>query len=109
LALLKRWISLLEHNFDYFRLLTDTKIQVPFQQMLIVAPNLDPERDMEPAFLRRMGYRVHMVGPGAARYRGSSRKPRASGGLQYRSAWWSGSSTVTGRKYGNCEAANRTT
>jgi hypothetical protein len=42
---------------------------VPFQQMLIVATNLEPDRVMDPAFLRRMGYRVHLETPSAARYR----------------------------------------
>lgn len=69
-AILNRWIIPLEHGFDYFTLRTGTKIQVPFQQMLIVATNLDPDEVMDPAFLRRMGYRVHMAAPGPQRYRG---------------------------------------
>jgi hypothetical protein len=68
-ALLNRWILPLEHGFDYFSLQSGHKIKVPFQQMLLVATNLDPERVMDPAFLRRMGYRVHLATPGPARYR----------------------------------------
>ena len=67
-ALLNRWIIPLEHGFDYFSLHSGHKIKVPFQQMLIVATNLDPERVMDPAFLRRMGYRVHLSTPGPERY-----------------------------------------
>ena len=67
-ALLNRWIIPLEHGFDFFTLQSGTKIQVPFQQMLIVATNLAPERVMDPAFLRRMGYRVHLASPDGARY-----------------------------------------
>ena len=66
-ALLNRWIIPLEHGFDYFSLHSGHKIKVPFQQMLIVATNLDPERVMDPAFLRRMGYRVHLSTPGPER------------------------------------------
>jgi predicted ATPase with chaperone activity len=68
-ALLNRWIIPLEHGFDYFSLHSGHKIKVPFQQMLLVATNLEPERVMDPAFLRRMGYRVHLATPGPERYR----------------------------------------
>ena len=68
-ALLNRWIIPLEHGFDYFSLHSGHKIKVPFQQMLLVATNLDPERVMDAAFLRRMGYRVHLATPGPSRYR----------------------------------------
>jgi hypothetical protein len=68
-ALLNRWIIPLEHGFDFFSLHSGHKIKVPFQQMLIVATNLEPERVMDPAFLRRMGYRVHLATPGPERYR----------------------------------------
>jgi hypothetical protein len=68
-ALLNRWIIPLEHGFDYFSLHSGQKIKVPFQQMLLVATNLDPDRVMDPAFLRRMGYRVHLATPTPERYR----------------------------------------
>jgi hypothetical protein len=68
-TLLNRWIIPLEHNFDFFTLRTGTKVKVPFQQMLIVATNLDPEKVMDQAFLRRMGYRAHLARPCPLRYR----------------------------------------
>src|SRR2546428_9832365 len=37
--------------------------------MLIVATNLDPDKVMDPAFLRRMGYRVQLTAPSLQRYR----------------------------------------
>lgn len=67
-ALLNRWIIPMEHGFDYFTLHTGRKIKVPFQQMLVVATNLDPDKVMDPAFLRRMGYRLHMMTPTPERY-----------------------------------------
>jgi hypothetical protein len=67
--LLNRWIIPLEHGHDFFTLPSGTKIQVPFQQMLIVATNFDPDRVMDAAFLRRMGYRIHMATPTPERYR----------------------------------------
>jgi predicted ATPase with chaperone activity len=67
--LLNRWIIPMEHGYDYVVLKTGIKVKVPFLQMLIVATNLDPDKVMDPAFLRRMGYRVHVSTPSAKRYR----------------------------------------
>jgi len=67
--LLNRWIIPLEHRIDYLTLNTGLKIQVPFRQMLVVATNLDPNRVMDPAFLRRMGYRIELQSPTVDRYK----------------------------------------
>jgi predicted ATPase with chaperone activity len=61
--LLNRWIVPLEHHVDYLTLDTGQKIQVPFRQILVISTNLDPEKTMDAAFMRRMGYRLHMSGP----------------------------------------------
>jgi hypothetical protein len=66
--LLNRWIIPLENGFDFFTLQCGAKIRVPFQQMLIVATNLEPEKVMDPAFMRRMGYRIHLTTPTPERY-----------------------------------------
>lgn len=66
--LLNRWIVPLESQIDYLTLQTGQKIQVPFRVMLIIATNLDPEVVMEPAFLRRMGYRLYLDKPSPQRY-----------------------------------------
>jgi len=58
--LLNRWIIPLEGHVDYLTFHTGKKIQVPFQQMLIVATNLDPKNIADDAFLRRMGYRLRV-------------------------------------------------
>jgi hypothetical protein len=68
-VLLNRWIIPLENRIDYLTLHTGMKIQVPFLQLLIVATNLDPERVTDPAFLRRMGYRLFLAAPSPQRYR----------------------------------------
>jgi hypothetical protein len=64
--LLNRWIIPLESRVDYLTLHTGKKIQVPFEQLLIFATNLDPTTLVDDAFLRRMGYRLRMepVTPG---------------------------------------------
>jgi hypothetical protein len=58
--LLNRWIIPLESRLDYLTLHTGKKIQVPFEQLLIFATNLDPTTLVDDAFLRRMGYRLRM-------------------------------------------------
>ena len=61
--LLNRWVVPLEKQIDYLTLRTGQQIQVPFRQMLVVSTNLDPDRVMTPAFLRRIGYRIHVKDP----------------------------------------------
>jgi hypothetical protein len=66
--LLNRWIIPLEHGFDYLTLQTGQKIQVPFLVSLVVATNLEVDSVTDPAFLRRMGYRLFLDGPSPERY-----------------------------------------
>jgi hypothetical protein len=66
--LLNRWITPLEHGVDYLTLMTGQKVLVPLRQMLILATNLDPDRVMDAAFLRRMGYRLYLGAPSAEQY-----------------------------------------
>jgi hypothetical protein len=66
--LLNRWIIPLEHRIDHLTLQTGQVIQVPFLQMLIIATNLDLEHVTDPAFLRRMGYRLYLGEPSAGDY-----------------------------------------
>lgn len=78
--LLNRWIVPLENQIDYLTLGTGQKIVVPFSVMLIIATNIEPELVMEPAFLRRMGYRVYMDRPSVQRFSQIfARYARASG------------------------------
>ncbi len=66
--LLNRFITPMEHRFDYFTLVTGQKIQVPLRHVLIIATNLSLEAVTDPAFLRRMGYRVCLEAPTAEQY-----------------------------------------
>lgn len=66
--LLSRWIFPLENQVDHLTLRTGQKLSVPFRQILIVSTNLDPEAVMDPAFLRRMGYRLYLGDPTPAEY-----------------------------------------
>ena len=66
--LLNRFITPMEHYFDYFTLSTGQKIQVPLRQVLIIATNLSLETVTDPAFLRRMGYRLLLEAPNPEGY-----------------------------------------
>jgi len=64
-ALLNRWIVPLENRVDYLKLITGKSFRVPFQTFVIFSTNLAPADLMDPAFLRRIPYKVE-VGPPAA-------------------------------------------
>jgi predicted ATPase with chaperone activity len=66
--LLNRWIVPLEGRVDYLTLHTGKKIEVPFEQLLIFATNLDPSDLVDDAFLRRMGYRLYVNAPDREMY-----------------------------------------
>ena len=66
--LLNRWIVPLEGRIDYLTLHTGKKIEVPFEQLLVFATNLDPSDLVDDAFLRRMGYRLYVNPPDQEMY-----------------------------------------
>ncbi|NND96591.1 MAG: hypothetical protein HKN47_04600 [Pirellulaceae bacterium] len=66
--LLNRWIIPLEHRIDHLSLHSGQKIVVPFELFLIVATNLQVSEVSDPAFLRRMGYRLHLASPTQQQY-----------------------------------------
>jgi hypothetical protein len=66
--LLNRFITPMEYQIDYFTLRTGQKIQLPLRHVLIIATNLSPEAVTDPAFLRRMGYRVYLGAPTPEQY-----------------------------------------
>jgi hypothetical protein len=66
--LLNRWIVPLESQIDHLTLHTGQKLEVPFRLLLIVATNLRVSDVADPAFLRRMGYRIHIETPTAEQY-----------------------------------------
>jgi len=66
--LLNRWIIPLENHVDFLTLHTGKKIQIPFEQLLVFATNLNPADLVDEAFLRRMGYRLAFTAPSAETY-----------------------------------------
>jgi SpoVK/Ycf46/Vps4 family AAA+-type ATPase len=67
--LLNRWIVPLESRFDFLKLNTGKSFKIPFEELVIFSTNLDPEDLMDPAFLRRLPYKIEVGGPDVGRYR----------------------------------------
>ncbi|MFN2425433.1 MAG: AAA family ATPase [Candidatus Binatia bacterium] len=61
--LLNRWIVPLEKRYDYQKLPTGKKIQVPFDQLVVFATNLAPRDLVDEAFLRRLPYKIEVSDP----------------------------------------------
>jgi len=61
--LLNRWIVPLENRFDYLKLHTGKSFTLPFEELVIFSTNLEPEDLMDPAFLRRLPYKIEVGGP----------------------------------------------
>jgi len=61
--LLNRWIIPLEKKVDFLTLHSGTKIQVPFDQLVVISTNLDPKDLVDEAFLRRIRYKIPIKDP----------------------------------------------
>lgn len=67
--LMNRWIVPLDRHVDYLTLNTGTKFSVPFDVRVIFASNLPPEDLVDPAFARRLGYKIEIHPLNASQYR----------------------------------------
>ncbi|MGA7858976.1 MAG: hypothetical protein WCA11_13665 [Terracidiphilus sp.] len=61
--LLNRWIVPLESKIDYLKLHTGKSFSIPFEELIIFSTNLEPEDLMDPAFLRRLPYKIEVGAP----------------------------------------------
>ena len=61
--LLNRWIIPLESRIDFLKLHTGKSFQLPFDELVIFSTNLSPDDLMDPAFLRRIPYKLETSGP----------------------------------------------
>jgi predicted ATPase with chaperone activity len=66
--LLNRWIVPLEKRIDFLTLHTGGKFPVPFDCLLIFSTNLAPKDLVEEAFMRRIHYKIHVLGPTTEQY-----------------------------------------
>src|SRR5438874_608939 len=67
--LLNRMIVPMESQVDYFKLITGASFSLPFDVLLIFSTNLQPAELMDPAFLRRIQYKIKLFEPTRDEYR----------------------------------------
>jgi hypothetical protein len=82
--LLNRWIVPLESRVDYLKLNTGKTICIPFEELVIFSTNLEPEDLMDPAFLRRLPYKIEVGPPDLEQYRCIFERECARKGLTLR-------------------------
>ena len=66
--LLNRWIVPLETRVDFLSLHTGKKLEIPFEQLVVFATNLDPADLMDDAFLRRIRHKIKVDDPTAEEF-----------------------------------------
>ena len=67
--ILNRWIMPLNNRVDYLNLHTGKSFQVPFDELVIFSTNMHPNDLMDPAFLRRITYKLETVEPAEKLFR----------------------------------------
>jgi hypothetical protein len=65
-ALLNRWIVPLQSRIDFLKLHTGKSFEIPFDELVIFSTNLSPTDLMDPAFLRRIPYKLETCTPNEA-------------------------------------------
>ena len=80
-ALLNRWIVPLENRMDFLKLHTGKSFGLPFEALVIFSTNLEPADLMDPAFLRRIPYKLEVTGPSRDAFRRIFEKISKSQGL----------------------------
>lgn len=82
--LLNRWITPMEKRIDYLKLNTGKSFLIPFDELVVFSTNLLPEDIMDPAFLRRIPYKVELNAPSMEQYRALFHMLCDEHGLAYR-------------------------
>lgn len=72
--LLNRWIVPLESRVDFLKLHTGKSFSIPFEELIIFSTNLEPEDLMDPAFLRRLPYKIEVGAPSEENFKRIFRK-----------------------------------
>lgn len=81
--LLNRWIVPLDRRIDFLTLHTGTKFMVPFDMTVVFSSNLSPSNLDDPAFVRRLGYKIYVGAMSVAEYRLVFRSACALTGVPY--------------------------
>ena len=79
-VLLNRWIVPMESRVDYLKLHTGKSFSLPFDGLVIFSTNLPLSQLMDPAFARRIPYKIEVPPPGREEYRADLQPRRAASG-----------------------------
>jgi predicted ATPase with chaperone activity len=66
--LMNRWIVPMDCHRDFLALHTGGSFEIPFDVKLVFSTNLTPEHIADEAFLRRLGYKIHVGAVSAHEY-----------------------------------------
>ena len=61
--LLNRWIVPLESRIDFLKFHTGKSVEIPFDELIIFSTNMEPSDLMDPAFLRRIPFKLEVDCP----------------------------------------------
>src|SRR4030042_3302363 len=82
--LLNRWIVPLERRTAFMTLHTGMKFNIPFDQIVIFATNLEPKNLVDEAFLRRIRYKIKIDHPSEDEYEAIFMKVTDANGIPYK-------------------------
>ncbi len=80
--ILNRWIVPLNSRVDYLSLHTGKNFQLPFDELVIFSTNLKPSDLMDPAFQRRINYKLETIAPSEELFRDVFHNVALSKGLE---------------------------
>ena len=66
--LMNRWIVPMDRRRDYLNLHSGGSFEIPFDVKLVFSTNLTPEAVADEAFLRRLGYKIHVDAVSESKY-----------------------------------------
>lgn len=81
--LLNRWIVPLERRTDFLTLHTGMKFEIPFDQLVVFATNIEPKKLVHEAFLRRIHYKIKIDHPSLAEYEMIFKRVCASNSINF--------------------------
>lgn len=68
-SLLNRWIVPLESRVDFLKFHSGKSFSIPFEELVVFSTNIEPEDLMDPAFLRRLPYKLEVGAPTLEQFR----------------------------------------
>jgi len=82
--LLNRWIVPLERRTDFLTLHTGMKFDIPFDELVIFATNIEPKKLVDEAFLRRIRFKIKIDHPTEEEYEAIFMKVCESNGIAFK-------------------------